>query len=153
MAELLNRLVEQLQDAKSAAAALLGILASAIVTAVFRHIGKPTRDWKRNEESIGPTAPQELTDAKYQLELETWKVRAERAEWANTELQRGNGLLQRDLDRTAAELIVVREKLQSYQLVAEQKEERFRASETTERVKIPKLPPPKQTPPRRPQGR
>jgi len=140
--ELVKQVLPLLQDEKKVALGLFLAFALVMLATAHKLSKKTTDDFKAAEKRIWserPPAQDELTVARLKLELQTLHIRTERAEWASKEWQLQGVKLQTELDRVSSELSAARGELQTLQLEREQKEERFRASETTERVKIPPL--------------
>lgn len=149
----LAKIFPQLKDAKTFGAGVFLFAALSLAYAAHKLSKKTTDDFKaaakRIESEKPPALPKDHTIATLKLELETMRVRMERAEWAAKEWQLQHVKTQAELNQTAAELSSTREALQELQLEADQRNERQLAADTEEHVRpsrtfaIPPLPPKK----------
>jgi hypothetical protein len=145
-ADLIKAILPLLRDAKTVGTTVF-FSACTILLLVARHLSKKTTSdfqaaARRIESEPAPALPAGHELAVLKLELETMRVRMERAEWAAKEWQLQGVKVQAELNQTAAELSTVRKSLAVYELADEQQAERALASETTERVRVWPVQPP-----------
>lgn len=142
MDDLIKLMLPLLQDVKTVGATTFAV-GCLVLLFVARHLSKKTTEdfqaaAKRIENEPQPVLSATHTIATLKLELETMRVRMERAEWAAKEWQLQHVKTQAELNQTAAELSTTREELERHQLEADQRAERQLVSDTTEKVRLSK---------------